>query len=87
MAITSAAMDDASLAKRSDLGRQHTAGELDATRKARLQAAMPGLKERAKTLVELAQSAEFLYTDGPRTLDEAARRLLTARRARSLSRS
>jgi glutamyl-tRNA synthetase len=45
--------------------------------KSRLQAAMPALKERAKTLVELTQGAEFLFTDGPRTLDEAAAKLLT----------
>jgi glutamyl-tRNA synthetase len=45
--------------------------------RSRLQAAMPALKERAKTLVELTQSAEFLFTDGPRTLDEAAAKLLT----------
>ena len=38
---------------------------------------MPALKERAKTLVELIQGAEFLFTDGPRTLDEAAAKLLT----------
>jgi glutamyl-tRNA synthetase len=43
----------------------------------RLKAAMPALKERAKTLAELSQAAEFLYTDGPRDLDEAAARLLT----------
>ena len=43
----------------------------------RLLAAMPSLKERAKTLVELVQGAEFLFTDGPRTLDAAADKLLT----------
>jgi glutamyl-tRNA synthetase len=43
----------------------------------RLLAAMNGLKERAKTLVELVQGAEFLFTDGPRTLDAAADKLLT----------
>jgi glutamyl-tRNA synthetase len=42
----------------------------------RLEAAMPLLKERAKTLVELIQGAEFLFTDGPRSLDEAAAKLL-----------
>ncbi len=42
----------------------------------RMASAMPSLKERAKTLLELHQSAEFLYTDGPRSLDEAAARLL-----------
>ena len=43
----------------------------------RLNAAMPGLKERAKTLVELAQGAEFLFSDGPRELDAAAEKSLT----------
>jgi glutamyl-tRNA synthetase len=43
----------------------------------RLTAAMPGLKERAKTLVELVSGAEFLFTDGPRSLDEAAAKLLS----------
>ncbi len=51
---------------------------LSLTARARLQAAMPSLKERAKTLVELVQGADFLYTDGPRELDEAAAKLLTA---------
>jgi len=50
---------------------------LPETARARLKAAMPYLKERARTLLELSQSAEFLYTDGPRGLDEAAARLLT----------
>jgi glutamyl-tRNA synthetase len=45
--------------------------------KAQLIAAMPGLKERAKTLVELSQSAEFLFTDGKRELDAQAEKLLT----------
>ncbi len=49
---------------------------MSATAKARLIAAMPGLKERAKTLVELGEAAEFLFTDGPRTADEAAARNL-----------
>jgi glutamyl-tRNA synthetase len=46
--------------------------------RARLTKAMPGLKERAKTIVELANAADFLYTDGPRTLDAAAEKLLTS---------
>jgi glutamyl-tRNA synthetase len=44
----------------------------------RLAAAMPGLKERAKTMLELNAAADFLYTDGPRQLDAAAEKLLTA---------
>jgi glutamyl-tRNA synthetase len=49
---------------------------LSMTARSRLEAAMPSLKERAKTLIELIQGAEFLFTDGPRTLDEAAAKLL-----------
>jgi glutamyl-tRNA synthetase len=44
--------------------------------KARLLAAMPGLKERAKNLVELIDSARFLYTDRPIFLDDKAKALL-----------
>jgi glutamyl-tRNA synthetase len=51
---------------------------LSVTARQRLESAMPSLKERAKTLVELIQGAEFLFTDGPRTLDAAADKLLTA---------
>jgi glutamyl-tRNA synthetase len=51
---------------------------LSMTARNRLEAAMAVLKERAKTLVELIQGAEFLFTDGPRTLDEAAVKLLTS---------
>ena len=49
---------------------------LEPKAEARLLAAMPSLKERAKTVVELIAGAEFLFTDGPRTLDEAAAKLL-----------
>ncbi len=41
-----------------------------------LAAAMPGLKERAKTLVELADSAGFLFADRPLALDEKAAAIL-----------
>src|ERR1700742_3561152 len=51
---------------------------LSASARERLAAAMPALKERAKTLVQLDQGAEFLYTDGVRDLDAAAAKLLTA---------
>jgi glutamyl-tRNA synthetase len=37
---------------------------------------MPGLKERAKTLVELLDSASYLYQERPLSLDEKAARLL-----------
>jgi glutamyl-tRNA synthetase len=42
----------------------------------KLLAAMPGLKERAKTLVELLDSAYYLYAKRPLILDEKARALL-----------
>jgi len=42
-----------------------------------LLAAMPGLKERAKTLVELLDSAYYLYAERPLALDEKARGLLS----------
>jgi glutamyl-tRNA synthetase len=59
------------------LERQAPPRVLSQTARERLTAAMPGLKERAKTLVELAAAADFLYTDGPRELDAAAAKLLT----------
>jgi len=50
--------------------------------RAKLIAAMPGLKERAKTLVELLDSAYYLYAARPLHLDEKARSLLEDGRAR-----
>ncbi len=58
--------------------RNHAGAALSPLAKQRLQKAMPGLKERAKTLVELDQSSEFLYTNGPQTPDEAAAKILSA---------
>lgn len=43
---------------------------------ARLGAAMPGLKERAKTLVELIDSAGYLTAERPLALDDKAQKLL-----------
>jgi glutamyl-tRNA synthetase len=45
--------------------------------RAKLIAAMPGLKERAKTLVELIESARYLYADRPLELDEKAAAQMT----------
>jgi len=58
------------------LARETPPRILSMTARSRLEAAMPSLKERAKTLVELIQGAEFLFSDGPRILDEAAAKLL-----------
>ncbi|HQS46775.1 MAG: glutamate--tRNA ligase [Rhizobiales bacterium 24-66-13] len=45
--------------------------------KAQLRAAMPGLKERAKTLVELLDNAGFIFAERPLPLEEKASALLT----------
>ena len=52
------------------------AAKLDDRRKAQLLAAMPGLKERAKTLIELVDGAAFLFAERPLQLDEKAAGLL-----------
>lgn len=58
-------------------GRQTPPRLLDEKARTRLGAAMGALKERAKTLNELLQGAEFLFTDGPRTPDADALKVLT----------
>ncbi len=50
----------------------------------KLRAALPGLKERAKTLVELVDSAEYLWAKRPLTMDEKAEKLLAAEDARGI---
>ncbi|MFP1632563.1 glutamate--tRNA ligase [Zhengella sp. ZM62] len=54
------------------------AARLDETRKAQLLAAMPGLKERARTLNELADGAGFIFDERPLALDEKAAGILDA---------
>jgi len=49
----------------------------------KLSAAIPALKERAKTLVDLIDAASFIWADRPLKLDEKAAALLTTD-ARSL---
>jgi glutamyl-tRNA synthetase len=44
--------------------------------KTKLAAAMPGLKERAKNLVELIDNAQFLYAQRPIAIDDKAKALL-----------
>ncbi|MFU0504589.1 glutamate--tRNA ligase [Pseudaminobacter sp. NGMCC 1.201702] len=56
-------------------GKTIAAG-LDETRKQQLRQAMPGLKERAKTLVELADGAAFLFAERPLAMEEKAAALL-----------
>ncbi|MGH6763139.1 MAG: glutamate--tRNA ligase [Phyllobacterium sp.] len=57
-------------------GGQEMLAAYDDAKKTRLIAAMPGLKERAKTLVELADSARYLIAVRPLPLDEKAASLL-----------
>jgi glutamyl-tRNA synthetase len=70
--------DDARLAR--DVGRR-LAGQpglaLDAATEARIASLMPALKERAKTLADLASSAAFLARSLPFALDPKAEALLT----------
>jgi glutamyl-tRNA synthetase len=69
------------------LARETPPRILSMTARTRLEAAMPALKERAKTLVELVQGAEFLFTDGPQALDAAAEKLLTPEARATLTRA
>jgi glutamyl-tRNA synthetase len=59
------------------LARETPSRVLDGKARSRLKAAMASLKERAKTLVELIGSADFLFSDGPRSPDAAAEKFLT----------
>ncbi len=57
---------------------------LDDAARARILALMPPLKERARTLVDLAESAAFLARQPPLPMSEKARALLDAPGARAL---
>ena len=57
-------------------GGQALLDALEGKGRAMLLAAMPGLKERAKTLVELADSAGYLFARRPLALDEKATQLV-----------
>jgi glutamyl-tRNA synthetase len=52
-------------------------GDLDPVGRARIERGMAGLKQRAKTLVELAQNARFYAAKRPIPISEKARALLT----------
>jgi len=58
-------------------GGSEIAAKLTPEKRGRVLGAMPGLKERAKTLVELIDSARFLIADRPIEIDEKAQALLT----------
>jgi glutamyl-tRNA synthetase len=50
--------------------------QLDADLRAKFVSAMPGLKERAKTLIELLESAYYLYAQRPLSIEPKAEALL-----------
>ena len=50
--------------------------KLDDTKRRQLKRAMAGLKERAKTLVELKSGATFLFATRPLALDDKARQIM-----------
>jgi glutamyl-tRNA synthetase len=52
------------------------AARIDAPLRSKLLAAMPGLKERAKTLIELLDSAAYLYMPRPLPMEDKAAMLL-----------
>ncbi|MDQ0469300.1 glutamate--tRNA ligase [Labrys wisconsinensis] len=58
-------------------GGPELAAKLDPPMRRKLTAALPGLKERAKTLIELLDGAGFLFAARPLPLDDKARSLLT----------
>ena len=52
-------------------------GKLNAKTRAQLLQAMPSLKERAKTLIELIEASSFIFADRPLQIDPRAQALLT----------
>ena len=57
-------------------GGPEVAAKLDEHKRAQLRAAIPGLKERAKTLTELLDGAAFLFAARPLTMDSKAEEIL-----------
>jgi glutamyl-tRNA synthetase len=51
--------------------------KIDEALMAKLLRAMPGLKERAKTLVELMKGAQFLFAERPLPMDEKAAQIIS----------
>jgi len=81
-------MDDAALTLEVVATAERQTPEIqisDAVRQ-RLAAAMPGLKARAKTLLELTENAHFLFSDGPRAPDKKAAAILSPDARARLSR-
>ena len=58
-------------------GGQELAGKMTPALRAKLLTAMPALKERAKTLVELFDATRFLWASRPLEMNDQAKALLT----------
>src|SRR4051812_28582203 len=58
-------------------GGEAIAAKLNDNTRAQLLRAMPGLKERAKTLLELVKGADFIFADRPLAMEPKAEALLT----------
>jgi glutamyl-tRNA synthetase len=58
-------------------GGSEIAAKLTPALRQKLIMAMPALKERAKTLIDLVEGARFIWADRPLKLEEKARTLLT----------
>ncbi len=58
-------------------GGSEISARLDPAGKAQLARALPGLKERAKTLIELVDGAQFLFSARPLSYDEKASQILS----------
>jgi len=65
-------------------GGAELAAKLDDALRGQLLRAMPGLKERAKTLVELLDQSRFIWAGRPVSMEDKAKALLTAEARRLL---
>jgi glutamyl-tRNA synthetase len=59
-------------------GGEELAAKMTPALRAKLLLAMPGLKERAKTLIELFEGTRFIWTPRPLRMEQKAQALLTA---------
>src|SRR6201994_739164 len=66
--------------------RAHLKAKLNDTTRAQLLRAMPSLKERAKTLIELIDSSYFIFADRPLQIEPKAAALLTAENRKLIGR-
>jgi glutamyl-tRNA synthetase len=83
-----AALTDLFLAELDKLAKGEAfAARLDDKRIGQLRAAMPHLKERAKSLADLMDAAEFIVATRPLPVDEAAQKLLDVDARRLLAKA